>query len=262
VAAVRAKERALGELSAAGTPLHRWKAAADLWCAGWFWPDRGLTVAAFGDLLATVLDRTPALPAGEARRLLQQASAIALEQRVFHWHLEFPEVFFAREGRRDPRGGFDAVIGNPPWDVLRSDTGSDARRAGERAGNRHRLRFFRAAGVYAAQGGGHPNQYQLFVERALQLLKPGGRIGLIVPSGLATDHGSAPLRRALFDATRIERLYGFTNRDAIFPIHRDVRFLLMTGTKGGRTDRLPCRFGLRDVAWLDRLPRCSTRSIP
>jgi hypothetical protein len=253
-AAVRAKERTLNELTAPGAPLQRWKAAADLWCAGWFWPDRGLTPATYGDLLAAVLRRGSSLPEVHSQALLDRAASLAREVRAFHWHLEFPEVFFDANGQRRAGGGFDAVLGNPPWEVLRADTGSVARRAGDRARQKERLRFFRASGVYTLQGRGHPNQYQLFAERALQLLRPGGRLGLIVPSGLATDHGSALLRQSLFDGLTIDRLLGFTNREGIFPIHRDVRFLLLTATRGGSTDRLPCRFGLRSASWLDTLP--------
>jgi hypothetical protein len=253
-AAVRDKERALLELTAPGAPLHRWKAAADLWCAGWFWPDRKLTTAVYGELLAALLQRGATLGEQQARVLLGQAAAIARDQRPFHWHLEFPEVFFDREGRRRADGGFDAVLGNPPWDVLRSDSGAPESRERGRASQRARLGFFRQAGIYVHQSAGHSNCYQLFVERALQILKPRGRVGLILPSGLATDHGSAPLRRALLDSLEIERLFGFSNRDGIFPIHRDMRFILLTGTRGGATDRLACRFGLRDVSWLDTLP--------
>jgi hypothetical protein len=130
--AVRAKERTLNRLNAPGTPLHGWKAAADLWCAGWVWPDRGLTAGAYGDLLASVLQRGATLPNRQGNALLQQATAIARGQRAFHWQLEFPEVFFDREGRRRHDGGFDAVLGNPPWDMLRADNG----RASERAANR------------------------------------------------------------------------------------------------------------------------------
>jgi hypothetical protein len=261
-AAVRAKEKALDDLVAPGAPLQRWKAAADLWCAGWFWPETRLTPAAYGDLLAAILQRGSSLPPSQSRALLDRAASLARDVRAFHWHLEFPEVFFDADGRRRPDGGFDIVIGNPPWEVLRADTGNAARRADNRAGQKERLRFFRGSGVYSLQGSGHANQYQLFAERALQLLRPGGRLGVILPSGLATDRGSAPLRAALFDALQIDRLLGFTNRDGIFPIHRDVRFMLLTGTRGGVTDRLPCRFGLRDAAWLDTLPDSAALDPP
>ena len=244
--AVRAKERALHSLTAPGTPLQRWKAAADLWCAGWF--DRTLTPAVYADLLASVLQRGAALPERQSRALLDRAAALAGDARAFHWQLEFPEVFFDRQGRPRIDGGFDAVLGNPPWDVLR---------------NQQHLRFFRSSGIYPLQsGGGHPNRYQLFVERALQLLRPGGRLGIILPSGLATDHGSGPLRRALLDSVHVDRLLGFTNRDVIFPIHRDVRFLLLTATTGGRTSQLRCRFGLRSVSALDSLPDAAADDPP
>jgi N-6 DNA Methylase/Eco57I restriction-modification methylase len=254
LAAVRAKERALHCLNAPGAPLQRWKAAADLWCAGWFWPKRGLTPAMYGELLAAILQRCSTLPDRQAQTFLDRVSTLARRLRTFHWHLEFPEVFFDREGRLRHDGGFDAVLGNPPWDVLRADTGSESFRAEVRRQQKDGLRFFRSSGVYACQGGGHPNRYQLFAERALQLLRPGGRFGVILPSGFASDHGSAPLRRMLLGSTTIDRLFGFSNRDGIFPIHRDMRFVLVTGTRGGVTAHLRCRFGIRDATWLDRLP--------
>ncbi len=105
--------------------------------------------------------------------------------------------------RRHPSaaGGFDAVIGNPPWDMLRADTGSTSQRSDARSMTAAQLRFCRSSRSYRHQGTGHPNRYQLFLERALQLTRPGGRVGLILPSGIATDHGSASLRRHLFDRT-------------------------------------------------------------
>ena len=57
-------------------------------------------------------------------------------------------------------------------------------------------RFSRESGCYPLQGRGHANLYQLFAERMLQLAAPGGRVGMLMPSGLLTDHGCADLRRA------------------------------------------------------------------
>jgi hypothetical protein len=261
-AAVRAKERTLDGLTAPGTPLHRWKGAADLWCAGWFWTDGALNPATYGDLLAAILQRSPSLSRTQSDGLLQRAEAIARALRPFHWQLEFPEAFFDRDGGCRVDGGFDAVLGNPPWEMLRADTGPAARRVEERAIQKDQLRFYRASGIYGLHGGGHVNQYQLFAERALQLLRPGGRLGLVLPAGVATDHGSAALRRTLFATLEIDRLFGFTNRDGIFPIHRDMRFVLLTGSKSGRTDALACRFGLRDTAWLDTLPDAASLDPP
>ena len=73
------------------------------------------------------------------------------------------------------------------------------------------------------------------MERALQALSPEGRIGLILPSGLQSDVGSAGLRRALLDRARVDTWVTFDNRRAIFPIHRSVRFLLLAGGSGDGT---------------------------
>jgi hypothetical protein len=208
----------------------------------------------YEDLLGSLLGAGGSLAAGPREALLCTADEVTRKRRPFHWELEFPEVFFDAAGRHDPRGGFDAVLGNPPWDVLRADTGSRDERAAGQRDRGESLRFFRDAGVYRHQGGGHANRYQLFCERALQIARTGGRIGLILPSGLATDHGSAALRRALVAQAAVDRLVGFDNREAIFPIHRDVKFLLLTGTRGAPTDRIVGAFGRTRAEWLDELP--------
>ena len=262
VTTVRDKERMLAALSAVGTPLDRWKTAANVWCASWF-RDGGRTPAnVANDVIASALGRQPSLPASHQSAYLEEAASLAHSHRFFHWELEFPEVFFDRQGRRRPEAGFDAVIGNPPWDTLRADSGDEGQRRRARPAQRTRLRFFRDAGLYRHQGLGHANRYQLFVERSMQLVRPGGRLGLVVPSGLATDRGSARLRRVLLDSTHLDRLIGFDNRAGIFPIHRDVRFLLVTGTVGGRTDSLPCCFGRSHADWLDQLPDASVEDPP
>jgi hypothetical protein len=178
---------------------------------------------------------------------------VARQHALFHWELAFPEVFFNTDGTTRHDGGFDAVLGNPPWDMLRADTGSTSHRAADRAGAAPLRRFFHSSGIYTLQGRGHANRYQLFLERALQLTRRGGRFGLILPSGIATDHGSSTLRRQLFDRCAIDTWLGLDNKEAIFPIHRSVRFVVMAATNAGRTETLRFRNGLRDPQLLDRL---------
>ena len=84
--------------------------------------------------------------------------------------------------RRDDSSGFDVVLGNPPWDVLHETEGRES--------ERRLTAYARGSGQYGLQGAGHANLYQLFFERGLRLLKPGGRCALILPSGFATDQGS------------------------------------------------------------------------
>ena len=250
---VRDKERTLSILNRRDSALSRWKRVADLWCAGWFadTPEERAPAVAFGALSDHVLTGRGALPNRAAASYLDAAERVAARQRFFHWELEFPEAFFDADGRRLPDGGFDAILGNPPWDMVRADAGPHAMRSTSREAAAAMLRFSRDSGVYDAQSSGHANRYQLFVERAVALTRPGGRIGLVLPSGLTSDHGSAPLRRLLFSRCAVDEIVGFDNTSRIFPIHRSVRFVLLTSTKGGATREIACRLGEHNAAALD-----------
>ncbi|HSC27325.1 MAG TPA: N-6 DNA methylase [Vicinamibacterales bacterium] len=253
---VRAKERALVDLSQPEARLSRWKAAADLWCATWFSApaDRRTTAGAFAGLVDTLLDRAGQLPPQIAGPLLDRARRAAAGHRFFHWTLEFPEAFYDEEGRPLDNPGFDAIIGNPPWEMLRGDRGPHAVRASRRADAAQLTDFVRGSGTYRLQGDGHSNLYQLFTERSLSLLRTGGRLGVVLPSGLATDRGSARLRRVLLDRATVDTCLSIENRDGVFPIHRGVRFLVLAASTGGCSASLPCRFGIRRIEMLDTLP--------
>jgi Eco57I restriction-modification methylase len=251
---VRRKERVFAAITSRDSALSRWKRLADAWCAPWFVPtDDAAPPSAFGALSDFVLNGRGALPAHTARRYLDAAHAVAVARRLFHWELEFPEVFFDRNGHRLPLAGFDAVIGNPPWDMIRADAGSADTRAGARDDVARVVRFTRDAGIYTAQSDGHANRYQLFVERAIALTKPGGRIGLVLPSGLATDQGSASLRRRLLATCDVDAIVGIDNRRGVFPIHRGVRFVLVTASAGQPTHWIKCRLDLDEPAELESL---------
>ncbi len=247
---VRNKERALAALNDRKSAISRWKRVADVWCARWFSSDP--VISRFNVLSDAILTGRSTLPAKTAAGALAAVERIAATHRLFHWELEFPEVFFDASGQRSHAPGFDAIIGNPPWDMIRADLGPRDARSKARIDLHGRLRFARDSGVYTCHSSGHANLYQLFVERAVALTRTGGRIGLVVPSGLATDHGSASLRRHLFSQCAIDALVGFENRQAVFPIHRSVRFLLVTATRGTPTADISCRLGEVDPAALER----------
>ena len=81
------------------------KEAMDRWCTCWFWPAEEI-----GDApLPTNFADPPAATRAVAAR-------IAAEMRFFHWELEFPDVF------RAVGSGFDAVLGNPPWETLQPNS--------------------------------------------------------------------------------------------------------------------------------------------
>jgi hypothetical protein len=255
-AVVQAKERSLHLLASAGSALARWKTVADLWCACWYWrgnpPCPGRAV--FGALTDWLLRDHLLLPEQLAREWSASGEAIAANHRFFHWTLEFPEVFFDQAGQPLAAGGFDAILGNPPWDMLRADLGDRRARDASRQAVRAALRFVRDSGTYRLQAAAHPNRYQLFLERAMSLVRPGGRLGLVLPAGLLVDAGSRHLRRELLERWRTDALLTFDNRRGIFPIHRGVRFVLALATRGGRTISFRCRSGIDDASWLDTLP--------
>ncbi|MEW6322855.1 MAG: N-6 DNA methylase [Acidobacteriota bacterium] len=255
IGAVRRKERDLAALVAAGAPLDAWRRAADAWCAAWCWPGPRPARGVMGDVLAGLAGGAPILPAHARRPLVDRAAALAGVLQPFHWEIAFPEVFYAADGSMRPDAGFDAVIGNPPWEMLRADARETDGATAEREDARRLASFVRDSGVYGLQGSGHPNLYRLFTERALQLARPGGgRLGLILPSTLATDQSAAPLRRALLDRARLDTLTGFHNRESIFPIHRSVRFFAVTATTGAATETVRARYGVTDPRALERLP--------
>lgn len=242
---VRWKEETLSTLRRNAT-VDRWRTACDLWCAAWWLPGRhrpGL----FHALIDRALGRPAASGPAWLTKAMDDALALARRQRFCHWPLEFPEVFLDEQGHPAADGGFDAVIGNPPWEMIRAD-GPEADREG-----RALVRFVRESGVYTIRSRGHVNQFQLFVERALSLAGPGGRIGLVLPGALATDVSCASLRRRLFDTCRVDALVGFENRRAIFPIHRSMRFVVMIAATGARTEAIPCCQGETDPSVLERL---------
>jgi hypothetical protein len=119
----------------------------------------------------------------------------------FHWDLDFPEAFFDESGSL-ARPGFDAVIGNPPYEVLSElESGQDltALRA-----------FIEAEPTFTPSRRGKNNLYKLFICRALALLAEGGRLGFITPMAVLGDDQAADLRREMV------RLGSFTGIEA-FP---------------------------------------------
>ncbi|HEX7085203.1 MAG TPA: N-6 DNA methylase [Vicinamibacterales bacterium] len=244
---VRRKEASLAALDR-DDELSRWKSACDLWCTAWL--PGAVDPALYHALLDRTLGRLPhgAVPGLDAA--LDTARRRGADLRCVHWPLAFPEVLLDEQGRPARDGGFDAVIGNPPWEMLRADSG----RVTASEDGAALVRFARRSGLYRAQGRGHANLYQLFVERALSLTRPGGRLGLVVPSGLLSDDGPAPLRRALIATADLDAITVFDNRHGLFPIHRSVRFAALTATRGGPTRAIRCRFRVDDPASVDSVP--------
>jgi hypothetical protein len=252
---VRAKERLLASLAGNRSPLAGWRTVADLWCSHWF---AGAAHAAalrkaFPSLTDGALGRDGGLPSHLAQPLLDVGADVARREHFFHWELEFPEVFVAADDAPPPPG-FDAVLCNPPWETLRGDAGDEGNRREASERSSRLTAFARTSGVYRLQGDGHANLYQLFVERVTWVARAGGRVGMVLPSAVATDHGCTRLRRHLLDRATIDTFVVVENKDGLFPIHRSLKFLLVTAAMEGSTGVIPQRCGVRSPEALDRLP--------
>ncbi|MGY3091219.1 hypothetical protein ACVWYF_004285 [Hymenobacter sp. UYAg731] len=102
--------------------------------------------------------------------------------RPFSWRDEFKAIF--------KQGGFDGVIGNPPY--VRSQFISEAVKT-------YFARTYPAASY-------QPDTFAFFISKAVMLLKDGGRFGYIIPSALLTNKYYQPLRELVLDRTRLEQV--------------------------------------------------------
>jgi hypothetical protein len=89
--------------------------------------------------------------------------------------------------------------------------------------------FLRHSGRFPLTGRGDINTYAVFAELARSLLAPGGRAGIIVPTGIATDDTTKFFFQAITQSGTLASLYDFENRKGIFPaVHKSYKFSLLT----------------------------------
>jgi hypothetical protein len=159
------------------------------------------------------------------------------------------------DGLRAGLGGkLDAVVGNPPWETLQSDRHGQVASPHDPRADAARRRELRAGFLH--QGRGKLYTYRLFVERALQLLDVGGRLGMLVPASIYYDCDAASLRELLLQDNRWEWLFGFENRDRLFPIDSRYRFAALIAEKGSSTAAVQVAFRRADPAeWAAAAPR-------
>jgi len=170
------------------------------------------------------------------------------ELKPFHWGYEFDQIM--------QRGGFDAILTNPPWEAFKPQAkeffenhselvtkkkmdikafekeqarllrDADVRTAWIEylSGFPHLSAWFRNAGQFSHQStvvngkktGSDLNLYKLFTEQCFNLLRPAGYCGIIMPSGIYTDLGAKGLRELLYDQADWRTLFGLSNEKWIF----------------------------------------------
>lgn len=184
----------------------------------------------FRRLVRGYLDGDQAYVPRFAADMVRQSQRIAQDHRFFHWQLEFAQVLYpASTNGGDPKHGFQAVIGNPPY------VGAS------------RGKF--TSGRYRTAGCG--NLYALMVERALEVDEPGAALGFIVPISIVCTRSMDELRALLEDGCKQLVLGHFGIRPAkIFP-EVDQRVTIAVCRKADARGH-PCSI------WSSRLNRWNT----
>jgi N-6 DNA Methylase len=223
--------------------------ALDGWCAAFVAPRRAGSPEITTSVVRALGTQPESVPAGVRAAVERIAAAYSL----FHWELEFPAVFV--------NGGFDVVLGNPPWEQVklrekeffseRAPEIANAQKADERKRLIARLErtdevlwlefqdalrqaegethLLRNGGAYPLTGHGDINTFSVFAERMVTLIAPTGRLGAILPSAVATDATLRQFFQRLMADGHLRSFYEFEN-DGFFSAGQGhmLRFALMT----------------------------------
>ncbi|BDO43811.1 N-6 DNA methylase [Cellulomonas sp. NTE-D12] len=250
----------------ASPELVRERTLADAWCAAFMQHKRPGDAAVTGATLDAI--REGALDPQIAQTIHSQAIA----HHFFHWHLEFPAVTAS--------GGFTAMVGNPPWDTVqmsekeffaaRDPEIAAAANAAARKAAIARLaetdptllaafgqaardaagqaQFIRASGRYPLCARGKINTYAVFAELFRDSVRYDGRMGILTPTGLATDATTSAFFADTVTTQRLTAFYDFENEAKIFPeVTNKARFALTCMTGGTPIQTVRLAFYIRFV---------------
>lgn len=238
------------------------KRFADAWCAAFFWPlKHGLPDPPTHFEVAKLHPARTAKANAENlnHELVAEVERRAKALQFFHWELEFPDVF--------ERGGFDVVLGNPPWDQVQVDAreffaGLRNDIAEARTNIRNDLieklrsedpalydrfaitqhasdgfkKFVHNSGLFPLTEHGRINVAPLFAELNFSMHRVGGRAGFITPTGLVTDSFKQRFFAWLVESKSLAGLIDFENREKLFDIDSRFKFVLLTLARGGGAD--------------------------
>ena len=227
---------------------------ADAWCAAFVWPKRSGAVDA---LTTDTLRRVREDPHALAPVQRKETESLAGRYQFFHWHLAFPEVFV--------NGGFDCVLGNPPWEhtelkekewfagrhagIVNARIGAERKRLiaalqhqdpslytsyadalREHDGLSHLLRN---TGRFPRGARGRINLYAVFAEGMRSLVNVRGRAGCVLPTGIATDDSTKLIFQDVVEKRSLVSLFDFENKGIFFPgVHSSYKFCLFTTGSG------------------------------
>ena len=203
---------------------------------------------------------------------LRRARDLRSKYKFFHWELEMMDAF------TDARYGFDAILGNPPWDTVKASddefftqyeptfrsintkpkkkikqneilTDNKIKKDYDnyKRSFQEKSTFYK---IYKMQGIGSRDMWQLILERMFGLVGTDGIISVLIPSQILSNTGSIGIRQHILN-TDIQQIYVFENRKKIFPIDSRYRFLLLTMRNADGPDTFKAGFYLHDMQSLE-----------
>jgi hypothetical protein len=217
---------------------------------------------------------------------VEAAKELGDNHHFFHWCLEFPEVF--------EKGGFDCVLGNPPWEKINlkdeeffaasypeiANASTKAKRKvmieelevkdyaeyqkyqDEQKKHDSWSKFLRDSKAFPLTGLSRINLYSVFAELGLTILKAKGHVGFVIASGLVTDDNNKKLFELLIENSQLIFLWDFENREEIFSgVHRSYKFgLFCAGGKQIKNIEADFAFYLTNISHINNQLRHFTLS--
>jgi hypothetical protein len=213
---------------------------------------------------------------GVEQRAIAIANVLGLENKYFHWPLEFPDVF--------DQGGFDVMMGNPPWEKLQAEEQEFFKARHESIAEEkdsatrkeliealrvndpnlyndwtkfknaiiHTSKFIINSNRFPYSAKGNLNLYKVFVELVRSFLSTNGKAGLVIQSGLFTDELSKEILENLMHDQNLISVYDFVNTNKLFHIHGQMRFSLITLAKKKNEAKTIFKFYLKSVDEISR----------
>jgi hypothetical protein len=240
---------------------------ADAWCGAFVWKTNSLVEFPITEDIFRQIEQNPTAFYNDKRAVTVEIQRLAQQYQFLHWHLSFPGVFRPANGQREEKipvvdweGGFDVVLGNPPWERVNlkeqewfAEHRPEISQAANASSRKRLIEALRTSepalyslfqqdlrhadgeghllhngGMYPLCGRGDINLYAVFAERMRRLLNESGRIGCVLPSGIATDDTTKFFFQDLVDKHSLVSLFDFENK-GIFPsVHNSYKFCLLT----------------------------------
>ncbi len=172
-----------------------------------------------------------------------RVNELAEHHHFFHWEIEMMDAF------TDQRRGFDLIIGNPPWDKVKSNDDEffqsmnpffkiQKHKTGK---NKIKEKLLKDSNIkktydeytknykekslfyntYEMQKSGDKDLWKLVLERTLGLVADNGIFSIVIPSGILSDNSTTNMRKKILEKD-IRSLYVFENKNKIFPIHSSI----------------------------------------